>query len=62
MVNSKGEIKAKATVKGIEYEVIQTKKGSGNVWGARDTIRNNTTGQSKEMTRKEWKELFDKYK
>lgn len=61
MVNKDGTIKLKATVAGQDYRVIETKRGSDSVWSARDVIKNETNGNTKEMTRKEWKVLFDKF-
>lgn len=62
MVNKDGTIKHKATIAGQRYRVIMTKKGSSSVWSARDTIRNETNGNVKELTRKEWFDLFNKFK
>ena len=62
MINKDGTIKPKATIAGQEYQVIQTKRGaSSSVWDARDEIRNLTTGNKKEMTRREWKQLFSRF-
>ena len=63
MVNKDGSIQSEAVIKGQHYKVIETKKGgNSSVWAARDRIRNLTTGQDKEMTRKEWKDLFDRFR
>jgi hypothetical protein len=62
MVNKDGSILHKKTIAGQQYRVIITKRGSTSVWSARDTIKNETNGNVKEMTRKEWYKLFKQYK
>lgn len=62
MVSKDGSIELNKIVKGQDYRVVLTKRGSSdNVWSARDTILNQTTGQKKELTRKEWYKLFSKF-
>ena len=61
MVNKDGTIKSEYHVAGQHYVVLSTKRGSTSVWTARDKIKNMTNGNVKEMTRKEWYNLFEKY-
>lgn len=47
----------------VTYEVIGTRKGIDNkVINAIDIIKNITSGKTKEMKRKELKEMLNKYK
>ena len=62
MVQKDGTILASATIKGQDYLVVQTKRGSSSIWSARDTIVNLSNGNRKELTRKEWYKLFNKFK
>ena len=62
MVNKDGSILKDYTIKGQHYTVTRTRVGQGNsVWQGVDTIKNMTTGTIKTMTRKEWRELFNKF-
>ena len=62
MVDRNGILKANATIKDTKYVVVLTKRGaSSSIWSARDTILNENTKEKKELTRKEWRELFKDY-
>lgn len=62
MVADDGTISLRYEVKGNVYRVISTKYGSGySVWAARDKIKNETTGDVVEKTRKEWHEIFKRF-
>ena len=62
MVNTDGSTSLEATIKGNMYKVIHTKNGSSDsVWDAVDKIKNLTTGQVQEKTRKQWKKTFDRW-
>ena len=62
MVNKDGTISLTYRVKDNLYRVISTKRGSGHsVWAARDKIKNETTGDVVEKTRKEWHEIFKRF-
>lgn len=62
MVKKDGSILKDYTIKGQHYTVTRTRVGQQNgVWFAVDTIKNMTTGNIKTMTRKEWRELFNKF-
>lgn len=62
MVDKNGLIQHKKVIAGQSYRVIETKRGKDKtVWAARDVILNETRGDKKELTRKEWKTLFDKF-
>jgi hypothetical protein len=62
MINKNGTIKLNSVIAEQNYRVIETKRGqNNNVWSAIDTIKNETNGNIKTMTRLLWKKLFDKY-
>lgn len=61
MVNEDGTIDKSTTINGQVYEVVAS-TANGRIWQTKDKIRNTTTGVEKELTRFEWKKIFNKYK